>query len=154
MPYSKKANKNKKYDVRKLGTTTTGVFDKKKKVYKKPNKNLKGFWRYCDNQKIYNPNEQGQILKDLESASFDNDLVRRDAYDELSIVDVVMKKFKNGDRLDKEKKIILDNHLGTYKKKITKDLESLERSGIKAKDIKTKEVRMRQLFITKKNIFR
>ena len=153
MPYSRKGNKNKKYDVRKLGTNTKGVFDKKKKVYKKPNKNLKGYWRYCDNQKIFNPNEQGNLLKDLESASFDNDLVRRDAYDEQSIVDVVMNKFTNDDKLDKREKIILDNYLNTHKKRIEKDLESLERSGIKAKDIQTKEVRMRQLFMILKRIF-
>jgi hypothetical protein len=153
MPYSRKGNKNKKYDVRKLGSKTKGVFDKKKKVWKKPNKNLKGYWRYCDNQKIFNPNEQGNLLKDLESASFDNDLVRRDAYDEQSIVDVVMNKFTNDDKLDKREKIILDNYLNTHKKRIAKDLESLERSGIKAKDIQTKEVRMRQLFMILKRIF-
>jgi hypothetical protein len=154
MPYSRKGNKNnKKIDVRKLGTKNKGVYKRKKRVWVKPNKHLKGYWRYCDNQKIYNSNEQGQILKDLESARFDNDLVRRDAYNEQSIVDIVIEKHNSKKKLDKREKIILDNYLDTHKKKIAKDLESLERSGIKAKDIKTKEVRMRQLFMILKKIF-
>lgn len=152
MPYSRKGKKNKKYDVKKLGKETSGVYDRKKKIVKR-SKNLKGFWRFCDNQKIYDPNEQGQILRDLESASFDNDLVRRDAYNHKSIVDVVVRKYKNGENLDKRETIILNNHLDTYKAKVDKDLQNLERSGIRAKDIKTSEVRMRQLFLILRKIF-
>ena len=135
---------------KKVHTSKKKIKEKKKK--KESDANRRGYWRFRPNQQVVKDYEQGQIVQDLESPSYDNEKVWEDAYDKISYVDRILEKYKNGEQLKTNEEIILNNYLDTYNAQVRKDYATLERSGIKAKDIKTKEGKIRQILLILKVI--
>jgi hypothetical protein len=146
MPSKKGKSKHNKLNTKDIGKKSLNLSSfyvkTKKKIY-----SVKGYWYYCNNQKIFDSNEQGNITKNLISGDYDNEIVRRDAYNIKSNIDIIREKIKSGGKLNKKEQIIYDNELNTYLDNLNKDMKKLNKEKQLAKDLKTVKGKTKKLLL-------
>lgn len=114
-------------------------------------KTERGFWEYSFFQKTGNEINEQDIKCKCPVGNFDHYKIHKMMYPSESKEDVLLEKFKNGQKLKSDEKIIVQNIIDKEEKQRVSDNEKIDKFGLNAKNIQSDEGRIRLLLLVAQN---
>ena len=114
-------------------------------------KTERGFWEYSFFQKTGNEINEQDIKCKCPVGNFDHYKIHKMMYPSESKEDVLLEKFKNGQKLKSDEKIIVQNIIDKEEKQRVSDNEKIDKFGLNAKNIQSDDGRIRLLLLVAQN---